>query len=179
MCPIPPLRAVDHERLTGREVELIVEAPERRHPVGAEHARLLDGEPLRDGRDGVLVQHDVFRVEPARERVGVHAIAHVVAPHAVSDRGDLARAVVPDDLREAGRPELQLARSDVGVPDADPGGVEPDEHLPRPRARHRERLGVQDLGPSVPVECGCLHLPRNLSLHGVSPVSSLGSPIGR
>ena len=128
-CPIPPLAPYTISVCPAREVQLIVEAAQRGHAVRAERARCLDAQPVRDGRDRVLVERDVLRVEPALEGVGVDAIADVKAPHAVAQGDHLARSVVADDAREPARTELDLAGPDVRIPDADPGGVQPDEDL--------------------------------------------------
>jgi hypothetical protein len=62
--------------------------------------------------------------------------------HAVADRGDDARALVPEDTGE-GEGERSLLRDGVGV--ADPAGHDLDEHLARERLVDLELLDVQGL----------------------------------
>src|SRR6266545_4384125 len=164
--PDPAARAEHHQRMPGCEAQLIIEADQRGDAVGAERSRLLGAQALRNRRDLVLGDGDVLGVEPAPEAVRVHAIAQAKALRPIAERDDLARPVIADDLRERALPELDLARADVRVPDADPRAVEPDEYLVPPRPGHREHLGVENLGPSEPVDRRRLHLSRNRCLHG-------------
>ena len=125
-APLAAVKEKPVDRLARGEVELIVEAAQRRHAVGAERACLLGAQALRDRGDAVLVQRDVLGVEPALHGVRVHAIADVEPPHAGADGDDLARPVVADHLRESLRADLELAGPHVRVPHADPRGVERD-----------------------------------------------------
>ncbi len=165
----PAARAEHQQRLSCREVELIVEAAQRGDPIRTERPRLLGAQSGGDRGDLVLRDRDVLGVEPALEAVRVDAIADAKALRPIAQGDHLARSVVADDLRERALPELDLARADVRVPDADPGAVEPDEDLVTFGLRHRKCRGVEDLGPSEPVHRRRLHLSRNRCLHGRSP----------
>ena len=130
--PDPAARAEHHHRLPWGEVELIVEAAQRGDAIGAQRPRLLGAQPLGNRRDLVLCDRDILGVEPALEAVGIDAIPDAKALRPIAQRDDLSRSVVADDLRERTLPELDLAQSDVRVPDADPRAVEPDQDLVSP-----------------------------------------------
>ena len=125
---MPPL-APKTRSFSAPEVERVLEPAEGGHAVCAQRSSLLGADPRRDRRDLLLLHRDVLGVEAALHRVRVHLVAGTDALHARAHRHGLAGSVVSDHLGEAALADLELARADLGIPHAHPGGHEADENL--------------------------------------------------
>src|SRR5262249_1903886 len=124
----------------------------RQHVERARGNAHVPGEPARDGEADVGVAGPSLPVAEA-EVVETLAAAsacpasHVdldpdlragpKSGHAVTDVHDLARELVTGDVRE--RRPRETALEDLAVGGADHRGGDPDEHVPRRRARHIDR----------------------------------------
>ena len=160
--------AEDHQRFAGLEPQLVVQPAQGGDAVRAQGARLVRFHAGRDRRHVVLVDRDIFGIEASVHRIGVDALTDAKAGHPVAGRHHRARAVVADHPRELLLARRNLALADVGIPDADAGGVELDEDLVRARFGHRQRLRVDDFRTAETIDRGRLHRLGNGWVHGRS-----------
>src|SRR5712664_1869850 len=161
----PAAGTEDQEVLTGAELQLVLQAHQRGHAVGAERARLFGRQVGRHDRRLGLLDGHVLGVEPALVRVGVHAIAHLDSIDSPPNGHDGSGPIVSQYFGEALLAEVELARSDRGIPSANPRGLEPDENLFAPRLRDGKDVRSQDFRTAMTVDRGSLHGLGNEWIH--------------
>src|SRR5262249_22184116 len=113
----------------------------------------------------VLFDCDVLGIKATFERVRIDAIAHPGLFDSLPDRHDRSGTVVAEHFRKAALAGLELACSDIRVPHADAGSLEPDQNLFAPRPRNRKDVRLQNLRASIAVYRCCLHRFGNVRLH--------------
>ena len=152
------------DSLPVRELEGVIHALKRSQTECRQRHGTHLVERIRHRRDLPRGDGDVLCVIAAfriRIAVGIHVVADRDPLDACADRDHGPRAVDTEDERKILLAFCPLATALPGVPGADTGGVERDEHFLCIGLRHRQRMNQEDLGPAEPIDRGGAHRRRN------------------
>jgi hypothetical protein len=156
--------AVNQDGLALLDVQCVIDSLQRGQPGRRDCAGMLEVEPLGHARDLFRRHSHVFRVEATfgiGPTVGIYFVANLQPAHPRPDGGNHTGAVHPEHQRKARLTPGVPALAHVGIPLANPGRVEGDQHLPLADGGNRHVVQCKHLRSAEMINRGRGHGMRD------------------